>query len=282
MTSLPVALAQITVPDDPVRARDVVGSVVREAAGGGARLVVLPEASMTPFGTDLTAAAREHGPAFERLLTDLATELDLVVVAGSFAPTADGRVHNVVHVRGPLRDPGRGAEDGAGGTPEVALRADYRKIHLYDAFGSRESETVAPGTELVRVRVDGIEVGIATCYDVRFPEQFVALARRGAQVIALPMAWGDGPGKAEQLRVLLRARALDCTSFVLAADQAPPLEPTTRAPRGVAGSAVVSPLGEILAEAGAGPRVVQAVLDLDEVARAREILPVLAGRARLE
>jgi predicted amidohydrolase len=262
MTSLPVALAQITVPDDPSRAREVVEATVREAVAGGARLVVLPEASMTPFGTDLHAAAGEHSAAFDALLRALASELDVVLVAGSFTVADDTRVYNQVHVRGP------------GDTPH----ADYRKIHLYDAFGARESETVAPGTELVRVEVDGVQVGLATCYDVRFCEQFVALARSGAQIIALPMAWGDGPGKAEQLRILLRARALDCTSVVLAADQAPPSEPTGTAPRGVGGSAVISPLGQVLAEADPGPCVVQAILDLGEVDRARETLPVLDGR----
>jgi predicted amidohydrolase len=136
------------------------------------------------------------------------------VVAGSFSPADDGRVHNTVLVRGP------------GGSPTL----DYRKIHLFDAFDADESATVAPGQELITFDLEGTRFGIATCYDMRFPEQFTALARRGAQAIVLPTAWAAGPGKREQLQLLLRARALDSTSVILAADQSPPAGYTGKRP----------------------------------------------------
>ena len=81
---------------------------------------------------------------------------------------------------------------------------------------------MAPGTELLVVRVGELGVGFATCYDVRFPGLFTALAERGAQLICVPASWGAGPGKVEQWQLLLRARALDCTSYVAAAGQADP------------------------------------------------------------
>ena len=69
----------------------------------------------------------------------------------------------------------------------------YNKIHTYDAFNYRESDTVKPGNELVTFELDGVTVGVAICYDVRFPEQFKALARQGAEVIVVPTSWADGP-----------------------------------------------------------------------------------------
>ena len=92
------------------------------------------------------------------------------------------------------------------------MDAHYDKIHLFDAFGFTESETVAPGTELLVLTLGGVGVGFATCYDLRFPSLFTALAERGAQLICLPASWGAGPGKLEQWQLLLRARALDCTA----------------------------------------------------------------------
>lgn len=125
------------------------------------------------------------------------------------------------------------------------------------------------------IDLDGTRLGLTTCYDVRFPAQFTALARRGAQAVLLPLAWGDGEGKVEQLRLLLRARALDATVAVLAADQAPPPEHRGRAPRGVGHSAVIGPLGQVRQELGREEGMLLVDLDLAEVAAARAAVPVL-------
>lgn len=251
-----IVCAQITVDDDPSRNIEIAAAAVERAAGEGARLVVLPEASLAPFGTDLRRAAAEHAEGFDRRLTALAERLDVVVVAGSFTAAPDGRVRNTVIVRGP------------------GIRADYDKIHLYDAYGARESDTIAPGDALCTVDLDVIRVGVATCYDVRFPEQFRALAERGARLIVLPAAWADGPGKAEQWRLLTRARALDATVHLAACDQAPPaVDPDPV--RGIGLSAVVSPLGEVIAELGREPGLLIADISDATVDAARERLPVL-------
>ncbi len=257
-----IALVQLTVSEDaaenPARAQDAIA----RAAARGARVVVLPEATLAPFGTDLRAAAREHARALDAAVTGAAEQADVVAIAGSFTEAGDGRVHNTVIVRG--RD----------------LHADYDKIHLYDAFGTRESDTIAPGEALRTVDVDGWRLGLATCYDVRFPEQFQALADRGAHAVVLPAAWADGAGKLEQWRLLLRARALDATVFVLAADQAPPPDPAP-ATRGVGHSAVVSPLGVVLDELDRGEGMLVVDFERDDVDRARAALPVLRHRVPL-
>lgn len=251
-----IALAQLTPSDEAFRNAELAVEAIADAATQGARLVVLPEATLTPFGTDLAAAAAEHAEAFDARVTEAAHRHGVVVVAGSFATAPQGRVHNRLLVRG----------DG--------LRVDYDKVHLFDAFGTRESDTVAAGTELVTVDVDGIRIGLATCYDLRFPEQFRALARAGAEVVVVPAAWGDGEGKLEQWSLLVRARALDATVHLLAADQAPP-EGDVRGPRGIGHSSVVSPLGAVVAELGREPGLLLADIDVAQVATVRETLPVL-------
>ena len=119
-------------------------------------------------------------------------------------------------------------------------------------------------------------MGLTTCYDLRFPELFTTLAGRGAQVIVVSASWAAGPGKLEQWTLLARARALDSTSYVVAAGQADPGEPlASSAPTGVGGSVVVSPFGVVVASAGAEPELLVADLDLEQVTKARETIAVL-------
>ncbi|MGH3969842.1 MAG: nitrilase-related carbon-nitrogen hydrolase, partial [Mycobacterium sp.] len=189
----------------------------------------------------------------------------IVVVAGMFTPAEDGRVSNTLIAAGPGVD------------------AHYDKIHLYDAFGFTESRTVAPGREPVVIGVDGVGVGLTTCYDIRFPALYTALARRGARLITVSASWGSGPGKLEQWTVLARARALDSTSYIAAAGQADPGRAAAGsargAPTGVGGSLVASPLGEVVVSAGADPQLLVADLDLDRVAAARDSIAVLRNQA---
>lgn len=159
----------------------------------------------------------------------------------------------------------------------------YDKIHTYDAFDYRESDTVRPGEELVTFVHEGVTVGVATCFDIRFPEQFQELAARGAQVVVVPTSWADGPGKVEQWRILTAARALDAGVFIAAAGQArPDFEAKAGQPSGPTGaghSAVVGPTGKRLAEAGYGPETLVVEIDTEETAAARQQLPLAAMRA---
>jgi deaminated glutathione amidase len=132
----------------------------------------------------------------------------------------------------------------------------------------------------VVITVDGVGVGLSTCYDIRFPELFTTLARRGAQLITVSASWASGRGKLEQWTLLARARALDSTSYIVAAGQADPGEPlASSAPTGVGGSLVVSPFGEVVASAGADPQLLVADLALDQVAKARETIAVLRNHS---
>ena len=258
-----IALAQIASTADPEHNLDLVEEGVGRAADAGAALVVFPEATMCRFGVPLGPVAQPlDGPWPERVRA-IAAKAGLTVVAGMFTPAADGRVHNTLIATG-------------GG-----VEASYDKIHLFDAFGFAESRTVAPGAKPVSIEVAGVTVGLATCYDVRFPGLFQELASGGATVVVMPASWGAGPGKREQWDLLVRARALDSTAFVAACDQADPAtigEDAGSAPRGIGASAVVDPLGQMLDQLGPQPGMLVMDLDLAAVEQARKTVPVLANR----
>jgi predicted amidohydrolase len=262
-----IALAQILSGSDPSANLDQVREYTGRAADAGAKLVVFPEATMCRFGVPLAPIAEPVDGSWANGVRRIATDSDITVIAGMFTPAGDGRVTNTLIAAGP-------------GTPNEP-NTHYDKIHLYDAFGFTESRTVAPGHEPVVITVDGVGVGLSTCYDIRFPALYTELARRGAQLIAVCASWGSGPGKLEQWTLLARARALDSMSYVAAAGQADPGDGVTGsgAPTGVGGSLVASPLGEVVASAGDRPELVIADIDVDRVARARESIAVLRNRS---
>lgn len=258
------ALCQIVSTPDPAQNLELVAGGVRRAAEAGADLAVFPEATMACFGVPLGGLAEPTDGAWAGEVRRLATDAGLTVVAGMFTPADEGRVSNTLLVTGPDVD------------------THYDKIHLYDAFGFAESRTVAPGAEPVTVEVAGTTVGVTTCYDVRFPGLFTTLAERGASVIVTAASWGAGPGKRDQWELLVRARALDSTSWVVACGQGDPLsigrEPGGKAPTGIGHSTVATPLGTIHEQLGAEPGVLVADVDPEESERVRQAVPVLANR----
>jgi predicted amidohydrolase len=264
-----IAVAQILSCTDPTENLQLVREYTRQAADAGARLVVFPEATMCRFGVPLAPIAEPVDGPWADGVRRIAADADITVIAGMFAPAGDGRVTNTLLAVGP-------AGTGTPNQPDT----HYHKIHLYDAFGFTESRTVAPGREPVVITVDSVGVGLTTCYDIRFAELFTTLARRGAEVIVVSASWASGRGKLEQWTLLARARALDSTSYIVAAGQADPGEPlASSAPTGVGGSLVVSPFGDVVASAGSDPQLLVADIDLERVAKARETIAVLRNRS---
>jgi predicted amidohydrolase len=262
-----IALAQIQSGTDPAKNLELVADYTRQAADAHAALVVFPEATMCRFGVPLAPVAEPLDGPWATAVRSLAAQAGMVVVVGMFVPSPDGRVINTVIATG------RGVD------------THYDKIHMYDAFGFTESSTVAPGHEPVVIDVDGVGIGLTTCYDVRFPALYTELADRGAQIMTVSASWGSGPGKLEQWTLLARARAIDSTSFVAAVGQAYPggeMATAVGAPMGVGGSLIASPLGEVVAQADANPRLVVADLDLGAVTNARNTLAVLRNRASFD
>jgi predicted amidohydrolase len=235
---------------------------VREALARaeGADLAIFPEATLTRYGRRISELAEPLDGPFVSGLAEAAREHGLAVIAGTFEP-GEGRVHNTAV-----------AVDRDG-----EIKAAYRKIHLFDSFGAKESELVAPGAEPTVVELAGLRVGLVTCYDVRFPELTRALVDRGAELFAVIAAWGSGPLKEDHWVTLVRARALENTMWTAAVGQAPnPAEATDG--YGVGRSMLVDPLGVVRADLGAAPGVQVVELDQEATATIRATLPCLEHR----
>ncbi|GGK67767.1 apolipoprotein acyltransferase [Sphaerisporangium melleum] len=255
-----IALCQIPVSGDPKTNLERVRDALGRAASGGARVAVFPEATLTRFGKGVTEAAEPLEGPFVTAVAEAARAHEIAVVLGTFTPSGDGRVHNTAIA---LDRQGR-------------LRAAYRKIHLFDSFGARESELVAPGDEPVVVELEGLRLGLITCYDVRFPELARALVDRGAEAFAIIAAWGSGPLKEEHWATLVRARALENTMWTIAVGQAPDHE--AKDGFGVGRSMLVDPLGVVRADLGPAGAVQVVEVDPAETERVRAVLPCLDHR----
>ena len=249
-----IALWQHASSTDPA---DNLRALSRMEVPDGAGLVVLPEAFARDFGepgTPLAPYAEPLDGPFVTAVQAAAVQRGTTLIAGMFEQSGDPeRPYNTLVLAG---------------SGELAA---YRKIHLYDSFGNRESDFVRPGpTEPTVHDIGGLRFGLMTCYDLRFPELGRALSAAGAEALVLPAAWVAGPGKVAQWETLLRARAIENVCWVIAAAQP--------GPRYCGHSMVVAPTGDIVAQAADGEAWVSADLDLASVAAARERNPSLSNR----
>ena len=260
------AAVQLTSTPDRDRNLEVADRLTREAAARGAELVVLPE-KWSVYGApeDIVAGAEPlDGPALT-WARGVARELGIDLVAGSIAehvPDAPLNANTSVHV-------GPDGED----------RAVYRKIHMFDVeVGGRtyrESAIEAPGDEPVLSRTaGGIGLGLSICYDLRFPELYRLLAVEGAKVLTVASAFTLATTR-EHWEVLLRARAIEDQSFVVAANQVGEHVPGVQTG---GRSMIVDPWGVVLAQAPDTQCVVVADLDLDRLEDVRRKVPSLANR----
>ncbi|MGV9284784.1 carbon-nitrogen family hydrolase [Streptomyces sp. NPDC003730] len=252
------SLIQIAVnEDEPVEARRLrAAALVREQAG--ADLVVLPELWTTgAFAFEEFDAAAEplRGPTHEAM-AKAASDAGVWLHAGSVPErAADGRLYNTSLVL----------------SPSGELAASYRKIHRF-GFDQGEAVLMGAGREPVTVPLADTTVGVATCYDLRFPELFRSLVDAGAELLVVPAGWPER--RRSHWTLLAQARAVENQAFVLACGTA-----GTHAGVPQAGhSIVVDPWGEVLAEAGADEEVLTVEFDPAKVARTREQFPALKDR----
>jgi deaminated glutathione amidase len=259
-----VALGQLPISSDPQVNLGRVEAAAADAAAEGAELVVFPEGTQARFSADLRSVAEPLDGPFCHGIAAAARSAGVAIVSGLFEPAPDGRVFNTT----------------VGYDTDGSLAAVYRKIHLFDALGHRESDAVAPGDEVCIALLAGLRVGFMTCYDVRFPELARALAVGGAQLIVLPAAWAAGTFKEEHWVTLVRARAIENTVWVAAAGQVPdPAEAPTRAPTGIGRSLLVDPMGTVRVDLGPAGRIGVGDVDVQYAEQVRATLPCLAGRS---
>jgi deaminated glutathione amidase len=257
---MPVAVAQFAPGADKAENLAAIRTLAERAVGRGARLVVFPEYSSfftAQLGEGSVAAAEPLDGPFVSGLSAVARTLDVTVVAGMLETTAAG---------------GRFSNTLVALSPAGELVGKYRKLHLYDAFGQRESDWVAPG-EIVAPEtfaVGDFTAGLQTCYDIRFPEVTRRLVDAGVDLVLVPSEWVRGPLKEQHWRTLVTARALENTVYVVAADQAPPI--------GAGNSMIVDPMGVELATVGENTDVALAWVSAARVAEVRRKNPALALR----
>ena len=262
-----VAALQMRSGTEPEANLDALEALVGAAAERGASYALSPEVTVV-FAENREGLSRAAGPyennAPLQRVAGMARRYGLTLHLGSLAVALpDGRFANRSVVFG----------------PDGQAVATYDKIHLFDATlpglaAYRESATYAGGDQAVVTVADGMPLGLSICYDVRFPALYRALAEGGAEVLAVPAAFTAATGKAHW-EILLRARAIETGSYVIAAAQGG-VHQNGRVTWGH--SMVVDPWGEIVAQLdGDAPGVLIADIDLDRVAEARGKVPALAN-----
>ena len=253
-----LALAQWKRPEDG----DVVASVARwadEAAARGADLLVFPESLMTQYDGSPERFAEQAQPA-----------------DGPFAQAVDAIAadHNLwVSYTMNERNPAGGAPFNTAVVTDASgtQRARYRKVHLFDAQGYRESDYLSAGSELFApLDTPFARIGLGICYDLRFPELARAAALGGAQLMLYPAAWVAGPQKIEQWETLLRARAIENGFFVAGCGSANE--------KRIGHSCVFAPDGSPLATSDASEQLVVCEIHLEEIDRVRSATPSLTHR----
>lgn len=253
---LTVGVAQMDIRwDGPDRNRAAAQALAAQAATRGVDLLVLPE--LWPTGYHLVRAKEDAAPLDEghfAWMAKLAREHRIYVSGTALEANPEGAPFNTAALYG----------------PEGARAASYRKVHLFPPMG--EVQYLSPGAELPVFDLPWGRTALAICYDLRFPEMWRPFADGGAGLVVLSAEWPVQ--RVEHWRVLLRARAIENQLFVAGCNRA------GEDADGVFGghSAVVDPMGQVLAEGGTEPGLIVAELDLDQVQAVRTRLPFLQDR----
>lgn len=260
-----VAAVQLTSTADRQRNLETAGRLVGKAAGDGARLVVLPEMFNCLGPPEVLQRGAEPLDGLTHAWAgDLARRHRVWLVAGSFIERVPGQ--EKCFNTSCLID------------PDGRTAAVYRKVHLFDCAvhgaALRESDAIQPGGEVGIAEAAGLPLGMAVCYDLRFPELFRIQALRGARAVVLPSAFTERTGR-DHWEVLVRARAIENQVFVIAANQ---VGSSGGGLRWFGRSLIVDPWGLVLAQAPDGETCITADLDLAAQDAIRTQLPSLRNR----
>lgn len=261
-----IALCQMTGSMDKAESKEKAERMVTEAAENGAKVVVLPEMWNTPYSNDyFREYAEPEGGQTVRFMSKLAEDNDIYLIGGSISELEDDKVYNTSFCFN------RNGE----------LIGKHRKVHLFDidvAGGIRfmESDTLTPGNRTTVIETEYCKIGIAICYDVRFPELSRNMALEGAELIVLPAAFNMTTGPVHW-DLTMRARALDNQVYYAACAPARDVKGVYQS---YGNSCIVSPWGDFVAHADEKESIIYGNIDLDHVKAVRRQLPLLKHRRK--
>lgn len=261
-----IALCQMLGSMDKEESKAKAKKMIQEAAANGAQVVVLPEMWNTPYSNDYFReyAEPQDGPTV-RFLSDLAKENDIYLIGGSISELDQDKVYNTSYTF----------------NRKGELIGKHRKVHLFDidvdgGIRFMESDTLTAGEDTTVIETEYCKIGVAICYDVRFPELSRNMALEGAKVIVLPAAFNMTTGPAHW-DLTMRARALDNQVYFAACSPARDMEGVYQA---YGNSCIATPWGEFLAHADEAESIVYGDIDLDHVEAVRRQLPLLQHRRK--
>lgn len=239
--------------------------MIREASSNGSKIVILPEMFNCPYSTNAFPEYAEQYPNGEtiNMLSETAREEGIYLIGGSIPEKEEGKVFNTSFTFNPLGD----------------MIGRHRKVHLFDVdlpsgLSFRESKTLSPGNQVTVINTAPATLGVAICYDIRFPELSRLMTLRGAQILVFPAAFNMTTGPAHW-EVLFKMRAVDNQVFTIGASSARNYNASYIS---YGNSIVVNPWGDILARADEKEEIIYAGIDLEYVAKVRRELPLLEHR----
>lgn len=264
MEKINIACCQIMPTSDKLVNLQKAEEAVRTQAASGANIVVLPEMFICPYANAQfkIAAETENGLTFKRM-SELARSLQIVLLAGSIPEKENNELFNTSFVFG----------------PDGNLLSKYRKAHLFDVaieggINFKESNVLNAGNQITVTETPFGRIGVAICFDVRFPEWFRLMVDAGAQIILVPAAFNMTTGPLHW-ELSLRSRAVDNQCFIAACSPARDVNASYYA---WGHSMIVDPWGQILAECAECEESIMARIDLNEVETVRNQLPILKAR----
>lgn len=265
MSKFKVAICQMNVEKDKKRNLERAKSMIMEAVKKySPQIVVLPEMFNCPYENKyFPLYAEDFSGETTEMLSTLAKDLEIYIVGGSI-PEKDGdAIYNTAYTF----------------NPEGKMIGSHRKMHLFDidiegGVSFKESDTLGYGKDITVIETAYCKIGIAICYDMRFPELMRLMALEGAELIILPAAFNMTTGPAHW-HELIKIRALDNQVYFVAASPARNLEASYHA---YGHSKIVNPWGDTVTEAGHQEEIIWGEIDLDYVKKIREQLPLLKHR----
>jgi predicted amidohydrolase len=271
-----VALVQMKSSEDKDKNLKLSISLIKEAAEKKANLICFPEFQMAFSPTNQSAKqlaklaeSINDGTFLSKLCT--AAKQNKINVLATIYEKGNGGKNNNNNNRHQSYTNNRVYDTAVMINNKGTISSIYRKLHLYDALGFKESNRMMPGSIIEKpVKTSAGNIGLMICYDIRFPEMSRILTVNGADILAAPSAWVHGLMKEEHWQTMLKARAIENGLYMLAPDQVGNIYSGR--------SMIVDPFGVVMIDMGNREGIEVVEIDISQVQKVRESLPLLKNR----